>query len=913
MNALRHRNPTNHPTEVWDQVINAIPKSPQAHGDQCAFLKQTLVKPVRRMLDIGAGEGLFTATVLEILLQTGKLVGTLELHVLEAENRLWDICQTRLETTRSLLHDAGITLKVLRITEVQTLPRDTYELFGALERLKKAENFRYDLIVASHVSYYFHDGGIDFAYGVITRLLAKNGLAWFVVRDRNCPFYKLRKKLLLERGIPDINHHQFADSFISSLKSLFEGVRTTSRTMTLNLVDVSPEVRCRTIEYLTWLDGLGDNELSNFFDEQNGDVNNLEFREQHIWLFGSDKVTTENEDSRLQAAHALARCLNSIREICPDADVISASLAEIVPFECNDEVGCPQHGFIQEDHDKPIPLKGFGLIRYGFDGGSFNGIDLGVLDRYFREHTSFLYYPRFYIDHTSTCPVQADYQLSFHTTDETGLDGFITPSCYTTRLGRLEPVDLQTTVLERSTFHAALTAWNKLTGDFYLTDKTYDSSPGLWTFAVGAHLLPGGAFSFDDDVNLNSRCGLFLTIATQLNFRQLSGYVVGHIKTVLTQYLAQKVYLLAQDRLKQAEKASQLVRLLQGPLNGITTALDAMQRDAQELKAVLYEPSEALFRSYSRISHLFAEGGQETISNVCSITLHHAPEKYADNDELRALLCLILCKCCGCDKEMYGSSSFLELIERSLHTLSRIESEPTLQPMSKELQKLSGIGAFKEIRNLEAGQLCRAVANLKNALFTPFKLDSPLWPGVALSLIFSRSTPLSETRLADIKMRPEWTPLRYSTVLNFLIKVVAEFHYRADRATRTIERVTVDVANDDCRRIVIVFGGRYLKKGDAPRNQLKARLMEVLAFPRDWRINHATVGDFMTPFVELASHLLGIGTVWRAVEPEEDQLLQVVAHSRRFTLSVSYDSMLVISTMSLVWEPFAPFHHGASE
>jgi len=421
-----------------------------AHEEQCAILRETIVRPVRKMLDVGAGEGLFTATVLELLLQAGKLEGTLELHILEGEDRLWHICRKRLEETSEIMKGAGITLNISRITTVTALPHDTDNLFIALDRLAKSGESRYDLIVASHVSYYFHDGGIDLAYGIITRLLAKEGLAWFVVRDRNCAFYRLRKKLLMDRGIPDINHHQFADSFTSSLKTLFEGVLTCSRTMSLNLAEVSREAGRRTIEYLTWLDGLGEDELSCFLEEQAGIYINLEFREQHIWLLNGINITRKNEVARLQAAHSLARCLNSVREICPDAIIISASLAEIIPSESNDDIDRLSPGFIQEDHEKPIALKGFGLIRYGYDGDSANPRDVSdiLLDGYFREHTSFLYYPRFYIDHTSACPITPDHRLSFHTTDEAGQQGYATPEKYTTRFGQFEKVKFEDSLLE---------------------------------------------------------------------------------------------------------------------------------------------------------------------------------------------------------------------------------------------------------------------------------------------------------------------------------------------------------------------------------------------------------------------------------------------------------------------------------
>jgi hypothetical protein len=906
---IAHRNPTNHPTDWWDKVVKAIPKEPDAHAVQRDFIRDNFAKPVSRILDIGAGEGIFTETALILLLQAGKLAPRVSLRVLEESDKLWGMCEVRLCSVATQLALKGVKFTFSRVTEPQKLRRDQNELFDDFDCLQSNES-TFQLVIASHVTYYFHDGGIDFAYGLITRMLAPEGHAWFVVRDRNCPFYRIRKMLLVEKGVPDVNTQQFADSFIFGLKTLFQGIKSNRRDLFLDLHKAKPGEQKKVLEYLTWLDNFGKDEIRQFmetcYDPSTGQTvyPNLGFSEQHIWICNSDKsrnVVRYKEAERLQAAHTLSRCLNSIWEIAPDASCQLVSLAEITPSGGNGAAR-QEKEFIQEDKSSPISFSGFNLKLFGFKNIPASASVSDPLERYFRKHTSFLYYPRFYIDHVSVCPLKKDRSAHFHTVMEQQLSGDTECSdSYVTDTGGDTKVEIEKHVLENSTFENALADWVKLTGDYYISEP---EAADRWTFAVGTHLLPGGGFHFFDDPQLNSRCALFLTVSTSCDFGRLSSYVVGHIKTILTQYLAQKVYQVAQDRLRKAEKAEQLIHLMQRPLVELSNALDGMQRDTQELKSILYEPSEALFSSYSRISHLFEQGRRVELSEHLQVVVQHSADQYRSNEELRAVLCYVICCCYGKDKQLSRSESLSSLTLAAVSILSDLQQQQSLKSITRGIRFLTGMVDLSGLMSCERAKLVSLLESFKDALFTPFKLDSDKWPGIAMALLFENCPDaISSMRSQTLEMPPAFTPIRYSTVLSFLSKVHYEYSQRPEKPG------VLYSLNFYCKEgqtvIEATFRGRTLfdNRKAANPGHVRQQMEQLLAVPRDWRIDHTNVGDFMASFVTLATSLLGIGTAWHPMKARENELLRLVSasDSRSFSLSIDDCDRPVTSTLRMLW------------
>lgn len=906
MSMLAHRNPTNHPTDWWDQVILAIPKGADLHSEQLAFLKGMDCEPIERILDIGSGEGTFTETALTLLFQAGRLAPSVHVDIVEQVDELWDVCERRLSSCAERLASQGIELSFCRVLSPRQIPQNQEELFSAFDLMYR-ECGVYPLIIASHVTYYFHDGGIDFAYALLTRMLAYGGYAWFVVRDRNCPFYRLRKKMLVEKGLPDINTHQFADSFLNSLKALFPGVSSNRRDFQLKLTEYNKKRCQRTIEYLTWLVGLEQSEINQFLMHENRDGNrfspNLGFSEQHIWIRNSGSMSQSREKERLPATHAISRCLNSLWEIVPDLTPVSVSLAEIAPSSDLKEQGKPDNAgkYVQEDHARPMAFPGFHLVRFGFEDSAGNTSFNNLLDEYFQTHTSFLYYPRFYIDHTSLCP-ETRAEAYYHTVVRTGEYHSDIPDSYVCRSGDESEFPVSPSIISNSTFSKALEAWGKLTEDYYISEK---KTAGLWSFAVGTHLLPGGAFRFEDDPHLNSRCAIFITAVTDSDFGRLSGYAVGHIKTILTQYLAQKVYKDVHDRLKEAEKAAQVMRLMQRPLEDLAAALDSMQRDTQELKSILYEPSEALFKGYSRISHLFEQGRKVAISNALQVTIQHSASGYREAAEARALLCQIICRCCGKDRDLETAETFVSYAQRAVSILTDMERQTAFSSIVRGIKFLCDIEEFSELMQIDLERLHSILDSFKYALFTPFKLDSRSFHGIALALLFEACPGATRgIRDARLTVQPEWVPLRYSSILSFLSKVHFEYLHRS-KGNDCLESLRF-LKHPEGGGIELLLRGRPMfEKNAAGPNLVRQRMSQLVFMPRDWRIDHANVGDFMASFVALASSLLGIGDAWTAEETADDDLLLLLSQDRKryFRLSIQDDRKKCLARVTITWCP----------
>ena len=127
-------------------------------------------------------------------------------------------------------------------------------------------------------------------------------------------------------------------------------------------------------------------------------------------------------------------------------------------------------------------------------------------------------------------------------------------------------------------------------------------------------------------------------------------------------------------------KYKQMMDLLSTPLHKLTGALAEMQRDTQELRAILYEPAQTIFESYQRISELFERGRRVQISKHMTILIAHNPEHYRDINSSwdkddpdittqsvetgRLCVITVLCRIFGLDDLLQEARSFKEFLGR---------------------------------------------------------------------------------------------------------------------------------------------------------------------------------------------------------------------------------------------------------
>lgn len=336
---MKHQYPENHSEGQFADLIASIPKHVEDHEVQALHVEK-LVKEqgwkVSRILDVGAGEGTFTELALKLLHAKGACSSYADVHVdvIEKDEELWKLCKKRLEglgipagqVNRVKVADSGMH-------SPHELPVDHESLIAFSDRHSHGRP-AYSLIIASHVTYYFNSAGVELAYVLGSRLLDEKGFMWFVVRDRECKFYRFREQLLAKCGLPDIHRECFSDAFLDRLRFLSKSpnpaggrsIETRQRVMPL-AVPEGGKAR-NLVSYLMWLSELDDGEVSEaarFGREVGG------FSETHIWISQLKRLPEDEERRILAAINVSASCIDAIRRRVPDVQVHRISLASVVP------------------------------------------------------------------------------------------------------------------------------------------------------------------------------------------------------------------------------------------------------------------------------------------------------------------------------------------------------------------------------------------------------------------------------------------------------------------------------------------------------------------------------------------------------------------------------------------------------
>lgn len=185
----------------------------------------------RSIMDIGCATAQFTSAVIEELGRWGCLQ-EIESVVLVEEEAGFDealfpraLNEARARCEAVLARYGRANARVTLINEAVQLshagvasdPRVPITLLAGGETLPTV-----DLIVASHVTYYFPYGG-DELVRAIRGHLSSLGLAWVVVRRRACPIYQGRIAALLG-GSDSEEHSGYAEDLIAAVRSGALGV-----------------------------------------------------------------------------------------------------------------------------------------------------------------------------------------------------------------------------------------------------------------------------------------------------------------------------------------------------------------------------------------------------------------------------------------------------------------------------------------------------------------------------------------------------------------------------------------------------------------------------------------------------------------------------------------------------------------
>ncbi len=315
----------------------------------------------------------------------------------------------------------------------------------------------------------------------------------------------------------------------------------------------------------------------------------------------------------------------------------------------------------------------------------------------------------------------------------------------------------------------------------------------------------------------------------------------------------------------------QMVQLLERPLRGITDALAGMQSDTQRLRAILYEPSRALFDSHKVLSELFQEDGTLNASDNVKVILSHGnnyrDQGRSDRDmnshekrkgtvgDGKVVLAVALMRILGRAHELKDRQSRFLIVQKAVQILH----ECTVDPIFREL-----IADIRWLFKLQDTSIASLFGNpsihlttLKRVLFDPFKLETRDWDKRALLLAtrpYHRKA-IANPGLSLVTFGDGISPVPYNAVLSFMSEISAAIC--RSKADAKVSKVELQSSGNiiSCK---VAFDHPGITIYDRLPGLRKLINDFVLPQPPEWRTTDADVGDFRKPFVDLANRLLGL-------------------------------------------------------
>lgn len=381
--------------------------------------------------------------------------------------------------------------------------------------------------------------------------------------------------------------------------------------------------------------------------------------------------------------------------------------------------------------------------------------------------------------------------------------------------------------------------------------------------------------------------------------RERLGY---HVATHLQQIYRELCYIHNIGKVEQLEKFRQMLESLSVPLNGITTALADLQRDTQEIRAVLYDPAKALFECHPRIKDLFEPGQIIHISRHIVIEASHSPTSYSVEGDWTAdqrgegkksiqtgimLLWLVVCRAFGVDNELQDAVSFFGLRDKVKMALDRVVNNSSFTDLWDDTCWLIGLNTATAPKTLgerikmadglltiadNVGEaeifVQTALGHIKAALFTPYKIDAREWSALPLALaVKPYLSELNGNAFSGLKDVFGWkqskdmtglSPVNFASALDFVIGICLS------RLERKVTNVSFQ-AEDTSLEISLRFTTGFFEKDDAgnSRGEFQKKAIHDLLTPileglKDWRLVAANVGDWQGPFIEFANRALGV-------------------------------------------------------
>lgn len=336
------------------------------------------------------------------------------------------------------------------------------------------------------------------------------------------------------------------------------------------------------------------------------------------------------------------------------------------------------------------------------------------------------------------------------------------------------------------------------------------------------------------------------------------------------------------QRLRELEKYKQMIAVVSEPLNNITQALADMQRDAQKVRAALYDPGKAIFQAHSLIGALYEDGRRYFIcgNEDLPVILAHKPERYTlqtppdadqENSEFKSKLsgkCVLaeaLLTIFGRQKVLKASPTYTKALLRAKAELFVIAGDDAFAELAEDVVWLCSEGLSNDkatLMNLVEDPVA-PLEQLKKAVHYPFKVELSSWDGwpflLALRRFLAEIAAFSvnseqgiEAAKESLTIDPSHTPATCGSILRFVVDLcLAEL----ESGARPLKRFRLEGTRTQTS-MALQFVKWPLEATKVA--SLEGDLERVVNVPRDWRIRETSQGNIFGPFVMLAHGLLGI-------------------------------------------------------
>lgn len=327
------------------------------------------------------------------------------------------------------------------------------------------------------------------------------------------------------------------------------------------------------------------------------------------------------------------------------------------------------------------------------------------------------------------------------------------------------------------------------------------------------------------------------------------------------------------ETMKQYSKQLQMLSLLAAPLEKLTSALDETIEHTQRLRAILYDPSRAIFAAAPRVMVYFEEGRQLGQGQL-SWKAVHEPNAAGGSDKIRSVrlsLAAVICEIFGQIDPWPENEGALTSRARELLTRQHRDDELAFEQLRKTcLDVIGGVGCFDK----ETGYK-KAASRFKKILYRPFKdgdMEYPLEPllvglyGFKPDLSLCVSIAGNEKVMGSLECGLDFLDAdviklfasvglpvsRYAHWLALLFGVIA---FAKSEQSKDMERVDVEI-NASGVSVQVTFSGRVFETDKI--SELYNTMLKWFA-GRDASLRY--LGNLYKPFVDFALVANGTGKV----------------------------------------------------